>query len=129
MTGSEAVYAYAVVKGGVFVPIHFYYVVDVEFPMFEMLPYTERTYHFANTLAHLFYRFVVEVVPMVVGYYQVIDIGYVGRFVAVGAFEWFLYKRYGRGCIEYGVYKIAFAVELDKVRRVSEPYYHVGVAV
>ena len=94
----EAVYDESGLQVGTFVPVKFYKLRFVVTPIFKMFAYAKRTNDFSHPIAQFFYGVIVEMVPMVVADYQIVNIlGHVAWFVYVGAGEW-LVDECNRGC-------------------------------
>src|SRR5574344_1243139 len=111
-----------------FAPVHLSDTGNRVVPIFEILPHTERTEHMPDARTQTGDRFIVEMIPVVVGDDKVVDIGHVGRLVDVGALKRFHYERHWRSRIEHRVYKEPNAVNLHVIRRMPKPYEQILIA-
>lgn len=113
MTAGQTVYDELLRECCALFPIEFYDSGFIETPMFEVFAHTQWTDYFPNAAFQLFDRMIVQVVPMVVGNNEVVDVWHVVGRIDFCRSERFVDERYGRSHTEHRVYQYTFFIDLQ----------------
>ena len=127
MACGQAANREAVVERRLLVPVEFDDPLFGEAPVFEMFADAQRADDRPDARHKRSDRAVVEVVPVVVGDDEVVDVGHILRAVEVRAFERAIQEREGRRAEEDRVDERPPSVGLDQVGGVTEPDHEVAV--
>ena len=113
MTAGQTVYDELLRECCALFPIEFYDSGFIETLMFEVFAHTQWTDYFPNAAFQLFDRMIVQVVPMVVGNNEVVDVWHVVGRIDFCPSERFVDERYGRSHTEHRVYQYTFFIDLQ----------------
>ena len=97
--------------------------------MFQMFADTQSANHLAHPVFQTSHSTIVQMVPMVVTDYQIINIRHILRFINIGSLEWFIDKGHRGSHAEYRVNQNTFSVYLDKVRGMPEPDEYIFITL
>ena len=117
----QAVDGEAVVERSLLVPVEFHDSLFGKAPVFEMFSDAQRADDRPDARPERCDGPAVEVVPVVVGDDQVVDVGHILRTVKIGAFERPVKQREGRRAEENRIDEHAPPVGLDQAGGVAEP--------